>query len=85
MATATATMTSKGQMTVPRVIRERLRIGAGDRLDFVVNDHGDVVVRPAKGDITLLRGLLAASHSRKGRVTIADMEAAILGSHARRG
>ena len=85
MATATATMTSKGQMTVPRVIRERLRIGAGDRLDFVVNDHGDVVVRPAKGDITLLRGLLAASPSKKRRVTIADMDAAILGSHARRG
>ena len=81
---ATATMTSKGQMTVPRVIRERLRIGAGDRLDFVVNEQGDVVVRPAKGDITSLRGLLAAPRSKKRSVTVADMEAAILGSHARR-
>ena len=85
MVTATATMISKGQMTVPRVIRERLRIGAGDRLDFVVNDEGDVVVRPAKGDITLLRGLLAAPAAKRRNVTIADMEAAILGSHARRG
>ena len=81
---ATATMTSKGQMTVPRVIRVRLRIGAGDRLDFVVNEQGDVVVRPAKGDITSLRGLLASPRSKKRRVTIEDMTAAILQSHARR-
>ena len=81
---ATATMTSKGQMTVPRVIRERLRIGAGDRLDFVVNEQGDVVVRPAKGDITALRGLLSPARPKKRPVTIADMETAILGSHARR-
>jgi AbrB family looped-hinge helix DNA binding protein len=82
---ATATMTSKGQMTVPRVIRERLRIGAGDRLDFVVNDQDEVIVRPAKGDISSLRGLLALPRSRKRVVKIADMETAILGSHARRG
>jgi antitoxin PrlF len=81
---ATATMTSKGQMTVPRVIRERLRIGAGDRLDFIVNEQGDVVVRPAKGDITSLRGLVAAPGAKKRGVTVADMESAILGSHARR-
>ncbi len=81
---ATATMTSKGQMTVPRVIRERLRIGPGDRLDFVVNEQGDVVVRPTKGDITSLRGLLAAPRSKKRRVTIEDMNASILQSHARR-
>lgn len=85
MATATATITTKGQVTVPRVIRERLRIGAGDRVDFIVNDDGDVVVRRAKAGINLLRGLLAPSHSKKRRVTIADMEAAIIGSHARRG
>ena len=80
---ATATMTSKGQVTVPRVIRERLRIGAGDRLDFVVNEQGDVVVRPAKGDITSLRGLLA-SRSKKQTLSIEDMGAAILASHAGR-
>jgi antitoxin PrlF len=81
---ATATMTSKGQMTIPRVIRERLRIGAGDRVDFVMNEQGEVVVRPAKGDITSLRGVLAARRSKKQAVTLADMDAAILGSHARR-
>lgn len=80
-----ATMTSKGQMTVPRAIRERLRIGPGDRLHFMVNDQGGVVVRPAKGDISSLRGLVAASRSKKRVVKVADMEGAILASHARRG
>lgn len=85
MATATATLTSRGQVTVPRVIRRRLRIAPGDRLEFVVSDDGDVVPGPDEGDITLLRGLLAASPSKKRRVTIAEMDAAILASHAQRG
>jgi AbrB family looped-hinge helix DNA binding protein len=38
-----ATMTSKGQITVPRAFRERLRIGAGDRVAFEEQD-GKVLV-----------------------------------------
>ena len=80
---ATATMTSKGQMTVPKSIRERLRIGAGDRIQFVVNEQGEVVVRPAKGDVRSLRGLLAVPRSRKA-VSVKDMNTAILASHESR-
>ena len=42
---ATATMTSKGQMTVPASSASGFG-SARDRLDFVVNEQGDVVVRP---------------------------------------
>jgi AbrB family looped-hinge helix DNA binding protein len=80
---ATATMTSKGQMTVPKSIRERLRIGAGDRIQFVVNEQGEVVVRPARGDVTSLRGLLAVPRSRKA-VSVEAMNDAILASHSSR-
>ena len=53
-----ATITSKGQLTLPKTIRERLRLGAGDRVDFVVTDDGTVVLRPATVDVRELKGLL---------------------------
>jgi antitoxin PrlF len=53
-----ATITSKGQLTLPKAIRERLRLGVGDRVDFVVTDDGTVVLRPATVDVRELKGLL---------------------------
>ena len=53
-----ATLTSKGQLTLPKAIRERLRLGAGDRVDFIVTDDGTVVLRPATIDVRELKGLL---------------------------
>ena len=53
-----ATLTSKGQLTLPKVIRERLRVRAGDHVDFIVQDDGTIVVRAATVDVRELRGLL---------------------------
>jgi len=53
-----ATLTSKGQLTLPRAIRDLLRLGAGDRVDFIVKDDGTVVLRPATVDVRELKGLL---------------------------
>lgn len=80
----TATMTSKGQMTVPKAIRDRLRIGAGDLVDFTINDRGEIVVRAATSDVKELKGLLRAGRTRKPAVTIEGMNAAILKEHARK-
>jgi antitoxin PrlF len=53
-----ATLTSKGQLTLPKVVRDLLRLGAGDRVDFIVKDDGTVVLRPATVDVRELKGLL---------------------------
>jgi AbrB family looped-hinge helix DNA binding protein len=57
-AVPTATMTTKGQLTLPKAIRDRLRVRAGDRVDFIVQDDGTVIVRAATGDVRQLKGLL---------------------------
>jgi len=40
-------LTRKGQVTIPKPIRERLGVAPGDAVEFAVNDRGEVTVRPA--------------------------------------
>ena len=57
----TATLTSKGQLVIPKPIRDHLGLHPGDSLDFLVQDSGDVLIRPAVEDV---RGLKGALHKR---------------------
>jgi AbrB family looped-hinge helix DNA binding protein len=53
-----STLTSKGQLTLPKEIRERLGVHEGDRLEFRTDRRGRVWVEPATQDLMKLRGLL---------------------------
>ena len=53
-----ATMTSKGQITIPVEVRKRLRLRAGSKVDFVENKAGELVLKPRIGDIRSLRGIV---------------------------
>ncbi len=53
-----ATMTSKGQITIPAETRARLRLVPGTKIDFVQNERGETVLRPKTGDIRALRGFI---------------------------
>jgi antitoxin PrlF len=45
---ADATITSKGQVTVPAEIREKLGVKAGDRLHFRLTESGKLTVTPIR-------------------------------------
>jgi AbrB family looped-hinge helix DNA binding protein len=79
---ATATLTSKGQVTIPKAVRDAMNVGAGDRIDFIVTDAGDVLVRSASLDIHELRGLVKRPRGKV--VTIEKMNAAVLRQHLRK-
>ena len=53
-----ATLTSKGQITIPLPVRERLRLRAGDRVDFVFEADGRVSLEPRRIPFETLRGVL---------------------------
>ncbi|GMV23222.1 MAG: hypothetical protein AMXMBFR57_31710 [Acidimicrobiia bacterium] len=71
----TATLTSKGQITVPRQVRDHLRLQTGDAVDFIIDEHGRVHVRAADIDVSDLKGLLHAPGRKP--VSLEDMDAAI--------
>jgi len=41
-----ATLTSKGQVTIPKAIRESLRLHAGDKVEFVITESKEALLRP---------------------------------------
>ncbi len=68
-----AKLTSKGQITLPKSVRDRLRLATGDRVEFVETEAG-FVLRTATRDIRELKGILP----RPPRpVSIEEMNAAI--------
>lgn len=53
---ATATVTSKGQITLPKLVRIKLGVRTGDRVAFREQADGSVVVEAETGDLLSLRG-----------------------------
>ena len=74
----TATITSKGQTTIPKEIRELLNLHPGDRLDFLVEVDGRVYVQPINVEVESLKGIL--HRPDRALVSIEQMDQAILNS-----
>jgi antitoxin PrlF len=72
-------LTSKGQATIPKPIREHLHLKPGDRIKFFLHPDGTVVLLP-KLPTAALRGIIQA---RKQPVTIEEMEESIAGGAAK--
>jgi antitoxin PrlF len=71
---AAATVTSKGQVTLPAEARRRLGIRAGTRLEFIVKDDDRLEVVRVGGSVRDLKGLLPPPARR---LSLSEMEAAI--------
>jgi antitoxin PrlF len=71
----TATLTSKGQITIPAAVREALGVDAGDRVEFVEIAPGRYEFIAATRSVTALKGMFGKS--RKS-VSIKEMNAVIV-------
>jgi antitoxin PrlF len=69
-----ATMTSKGQVTIPQEIRERLRLRSGQKLQFTIEDGNRVVITPVYRRLSELSGILPKP---KRAVTLEEMDEGI--------
>jgi AbrB family looped-hinge helix DNA binding protein len=76
-----ATITSKGQVTLPKPIRDRLHLKPGDKIDFMLEDDGCLRVAPVTASVTQLKGMLPKPEEP---VTLEAMDEAIVRAAARR-
>jgi AbrB family looped-hinge helix DNA binding protein len=72
----TGTLTSKGQITIPKKIREILNVQTADRLIFIPVEDGKVLITTERKSATSICGML--KHRKKSEpVSIEQMETAI--------
>ena len=76
----TATLTSKGQTTIPKEVREYLGLHSGDRIDFLLAD-GKAILQPATVDLRSLKGCL--HKTGRAPVTVEEMSASVRGRFAK--
>jgi len=72
---AAATITSKGQITIPVRVRAALGVDAGDRIEFVEVGKGEFNIVAATRSVKELNGLFRGR--RRKPVSIEEMNAAI--------
>ena len=71
---STATVTSKGQITIPKEVRDALGLESGDRVEFVASAPGVYEILAASKDVRELKGMIA--RPRKP-VAVEDMRKAV--------
>jgi antitoxin PrlF len=71
----TATLTSKGQITIPKIVRDSLHLNSGDRIAFILRDHSEAVMKPVTKTVDQVFGKL----HRSGEITrtVAEMNEAV--------
>lgn len=77
---STATVTTKGQITIPAIVRAGLGIEAGDRVEFVQVEPGRYELVAATHSVTALKGLV---RKPSAPVTIEAMNAVIANQGAK--
>lgn len=77
MAILESTVTSKGQLTLPKRVRDQLEIGAGTRLAIEVTRDGRIVMRKLSGRVGDIVGLLGRAKGRPR--TVSEMNETIVG------
>ena len=77
-----ATVSVKGQVTLPKTIRDELKIEQGTQLDFQLNADGTLSVRALKRSALSIVGLL--KRAGQTAVSVEQMNQAVIESAAER-
>ncbi len=76
MHSSTSSMTSKGQITIPKAIRDRLHLDQGDKVEFIFTENNEVLIKPMTKKVTDVAGRLGA-YKKDSAVSLETMQEAI--------
>jgi len=70
-----ATLTSKGQITIPKEIRDSLRLHTGDKVEFIITETKEALFRPVTKKVDDVFGKL----HKPGRkpISVEEMDSVI--------
>jgi len=71
----TATLTSKGQITIPSRVRQALGLEQGDRVEFIEQANGQFAIVAATRSVRELNGMFRRKRTKP--ISIEEMNAAI--------
>ena len=63
-----ATITSKGQVTIPAIVRIRIKVGAGDRLEFIELSDGRYEVIVLTSNVKTFKGLFKSNQTKQSEL-----------------
>lgn len=72
---ATATLTTKGQITIPKAVRDSLHLHTGDRIAFVVHGDSEATMKPVTKSVDEVFGRL--HNPAQPHRTVEQMKAAV--------
>ena len=76
MTALVSTVTQKGQVTIPKNIRDSLHLMTGDKVEFALNERGEIVIKPLTRKVAEVAGLLS-KYKKSKPVTVEMMNEAI--------
>jgi AbrB family looped-hinge helix DNA binding protein len=74
------TVTAKGQITIPKEIRDQLGLKPGDRVSFAQDSPGQVSLKPVESDFLKMQGILKSK--RKKPLSVEEMNRVIAKGYA---
>lgn len=78
MTMPVSTMTSKGQITLPKEVRDYLHAQPGTQIRFTIRENGEIVLKAVNRSVRDLKGMLAPYlKDLKRPVTLEEMDDAI--------
>lgn len=71
-----STVTQKGQVTIPKDLRDSLRLVTGDKVEFIQNDRNEILIKPMTRKVAEVSGRLS-KYQRAKPVSTEEMDEAI--------
>ncbi len=72
---ALATLTTKGQVTIPKEIRDSLKLHTGDKIEIIVTENMEAIIRPVSKKVDDIFGRLHSPEQKA--VPLAEIDNAI--------